>query len=557
MHCPDDTIVQRFVEGQLQAGERGATEAHLSECSECRRLVSQLARTAMAPESDAFSEALTPGVLLGGRFVLERRLGGGGMGTVWAARHQVTHQRVALKLVRGVVGERERKRFLREARVASAFEHPNIAVARDAFELDDGTPVLVMELLLGRSLRERLTAGGRMSAGETAAVLGEVAEAIAAAHARQVVHRDLKPDNIFLCDDPGAGAPTVKVLDFGIAKLHGGASGDITRTGDLLGTPYYMAPEQLFGESDIDGSADVWALGVTAFECLTGRRPFEGDGVGGLLKAIGGGTAPALDALTPLPAAVNTLVRHMLSVERKRRPSMTEVRAALRTWTAASPAPAKSKRTGTIAAVATVLLVALGLLGWRLTHSPATSSQSATSASGADTTAPLAASPTPPQAAADPAAPRAGRDPAVAGNPAAPRVGGDPATSPVVGDPAASRSAAPAASPVIADPATSPVVGDPAASRAGAGPAASRGAADPAASRARAGRVAAPAAAPPANTRSGGSPDARPGDQAAGAGQVPAAKAKAPPPPTPTPVPAAPAKSEERGPGGVIEKVPF
>jgi len=383
-------VVQRFVEGQLREDERSATEAHLAECSECRQLVSELARTGQAAAGadevdglDAVAETLSAGLVLGGRFVLERRLGGGGMGTVWAAQHQVTHQRVALKLVRGVVGERERKRFLREARVASSFEHPNITVARDAFLLDDGTPVLVLDLLVGQSLRERLVSGGPLPVAEAAAVLGDVAEVITAAHAVGVVHRDLKPDNIFLCDD---GPARVKVLDFGIAKLRDGVSADITRTGDLLGTPYYMAPEQLFGESDIDGSADVWALGVTACECLTGRRPFDANGVGGLLKAIGSGEAPVLDAVAGLPDAVSRVIRQMLSVERRTRPEMSAVRAALAGWTAVGSSvmpsatvagavatdelPAKSsprlrRRVAVGLVVVLVISAALGVLGWQ------------------------------------------------------------------------------------------------------------------------------------------------------------------------------------------------
>jgi serine/threonine-protein kinase len=247
------------------------------------------------------------------------------MGVVWAATHVVTRRRVAIKFLRAPteLETNHRRRFLREARAASAVDHPNVVSVVDVFELDDETPVIVMELLVGETLRQRLIRAGRIPLGTAAAITLQVANAVGRAHALGIVHRDLKPENIFLTR---AGADHVKVLDFGVAKLLGREgdekeSDSLTGTGATLGTPAYMAPEQVLGEKDIDPRADIWALGVILYECLAGVRPLRGSGLGQVVMTLATeGVAPLDKAQPDLPREMTELVMRMLERHRERRP---------------------------------------------------------------------------------------------------------------------------------------------------------------------------------------------------------------------------------------------
>jgi serine/threonine-protein kinase len=267
---------------------------------------------------------LESGALVGGRYRLERLLGKGGMGDVWAATHRLTRRPAALKFLRDARGRHSLRRFLREARAPGLVRHPNVLQVQDTVELADGTPVLVMELLEGESLGARLAHKGRIPLFELAPLLVPVVSAVGTAHAAGVIHRDLKPDNIFLCALPDGGTD-VKVLDFGLAKLTAmssdiAQSGDLTMSGEVLGTPSYMAPEQAFGEP-VDHRADVWALGVILYECLSGRRPFPGANFGQVMKRIAAATFEPLGALVPdVPEHVARLVERMLSRDREARP---------------------------------------------------------------------------------------------------------------------------------------------------------------------------------------------------------------------------------------------
>ena len=273
---------------------------------------------------------LQPGAVVG-RYRLERLLGQGGMGTVWEAVHLDTAERAALKVVRDDQASDpvRHRRLLREARAASAVLHPNVVRIREVLEAADGSPIIVMDLLVGETLADRLARDGTLSLKETAVIMGPVVSAVATAHAAGVIHRDLKPDNIFLADDGGEVVPTV--LDFGIAKVHvvsaeSVASGALTATGAVLGTPHYMAPEQLFGEHDVDHRTDVWALGVILYECLTGMRPLGGGSLGQVLKAmLGGAIAPVRDHAPWLPEAVAQAIDRMLTRDRKERPDLLRV----------------------------------------------------------------------------------------------------------------------------------------------------------------------------------------------------------------------------------------
>jgi hypothetical protein len=278
-----------------------------------------------------------PGVVIGERFHLERRLGEGGMGVVWAARHADSGAPVALKFVKNMGAGRPdvRRRFLREARAATLLNHPNVVRIHEILELEDGSPVLVMDLLTGRSLAEHLKRAGTIPLDELMEIVTPVVDAVGEAHRRGIIHRDLKPDNIFLVDAPD-GERDVRVLDFGAAKLtalsgDASLSGQLTRTGDMIGTPFYMSPEQAFGEPDIDARADIWSLGVILFECLSGRKPFDADGPGQLLKRILSDEVPALDE--QIPDDVRALVREMLVKDRAARlADLTRVAAVVRRY---------------------------------------------------------------------------------------------------------------------------------------------------------------------------------------------------------------------------------
>jgi serine/threonine protein kinase len=270
---------------------------------------------------------LEVGSVVADRYRLDRVLGEGGMGIVYAATHTRTRKSVAIKVLRASMSadQATRQRFLREARAACAVRHPNVVEIHDVIELADGTPpMIVMELLEGESLASRLKRETVVPLGELATLILPVVAAVGSAHEVGIVHRDLKPDNIFL--DRRRGTTDVHVLDFGIAKLtategDAASSAAITGTGAVLGTPYYMSPEQVFGEKDIDHRADIWALGVILYECLAGVRPTQADNIGQVFKIVMTDAIKPIERLVPgLPASVVQLIGRMLTREREKRP---------------------------------------------------------------------------------------------------------------------------------------------------------------------------------------------------------------------------------------------
>ena len=243
---------------------------------------------------------LALGTVLDGIYRIDRLVGQGGMGSVYEATQTRLDKRVAIKVMsRDLAGNSEALlRFRREAQVTSQLGHPNIVHVFDFGTTPEGAPFMAMELLEGEDLETRLQRVGRLAPIAVAAILKQVASALAATHARGIVHRDLKPANIFLLNLEGA-TDFVKVVDFGISKVRS-ASGRLTRPAMLMGSPQFMSPEQASGQVDaIDHRTDQWALACIAFEALTGRAAFVGDDVPALLYQVIHSPPPALTAVAP------------------------------------------------------------------------------------------------------------------------------------------------------------------------------------------------------------------------------------------------------------------
>ncbi|MDB4942088.1 MAG: serine/threonine protein kinase [Labilithrix sp.] len=224
------------------------------------------------------------GDIIGKRLVLRRCVATGGMGSVWVARNLSTHAEVAVKILRpGVTREVEgAARFRHEARLGALLAHRNITRVYDLVEEDDGSLVLVMELLRGETLADYAARRGRLEAAEAVALMVPVLRGLAHAHEQGVVHRDLKPSNIFLHVDPD-GQLTPKIIDFGVAKA--AASSIVTRAGDALGTPGYMSPEQVRA-LDLDGRSDLFSAGIVLYQLLTGTNPFHSDTASAALARV-------------------------------------------------------------------------------------------------------------------------------------------------------------------------------------------------------------------------------------------------------------------------------
>ena len=279
------------------------------------------------PQPTASRSAIAPGTQIG-EYVVEQRVARGGMGAIYAARHPVLGRPAAIKIIHAeLTGDRALlERFVREAQAVCMIRHPNIVDVFSIGDLPDGRIYFVMDWLDGASLAQRLQRDRRIPLAEAAWILAETADALATAHEAGVVHRDLKPANIFLAHR--GGQTQVKVLDFGIAKLSGLAR-EQTSTGVLMGTPAYLAPEQA-RTSQVDHRADIYALGVVAYEMLAGTRPFAGssqDSVVGKHIAV---EPPSIgDQVGDLPPPVGALVTSMMAKDPAGRPSLDEVRRVL------------------------------------------------------------------------------------------------------------------------------------------------------------------------------------------------------------------------------------
>src|SRR5262245_1269767 len=243
-----------------------------------------------AEDAKPSQQTLAIGEVVADKYRIERLLGAGGMAEVYAAINIRTERRVALKWILPALAASNEvlARFRREALAAGRINHPNVVTIFDVVE-HQGSACLVMEMLEGETLAERMKRTGQMAFVEAVAIMLPAMRGVAAAHFHGVIHRDLKPDNIFLCMDADGSIRDCKVLDFGVSKLtvaDAATTGDITLSGNVVGTPEYMAPEQVRAGKHADHRIDIYSLGVVFYEMLAGRPPFVGEHFSGLMLDI-------------------------------------------------------------------------------------------------------------------------------------------------------------------------------------------------------------------------------------------------------------------------------
>jgi eukaryotic-like serine/threonine-protein kinase len=344
------------------------------------------------------SEAELPGVgaIIAGRYRLERVLGQGGMGAVFAGRHVVTGRQVAIKVLRDdpVRNRGAALRMAREARAVGRIQHPNVVAVYDA-GLAGARPFIAMELLDGESLEQRIERTGPMSEPEAIRTLQQIARGVEAAHANGIIHRDLKPANILLCPADGA----VKVVDFGISKLQGDAEDDVlvTHHGVQLGTPVFMSPEQVRGDS-LDARTDVYALAVILYYTLTRRYPFHDRSRAALFAKI---LTAQPEPLTGVSPGVARVVARGLARDRAARFESVAALAAALSPRARSTSRLVASRV--VYALAAVGGIALAVMPTRSMHAAPSEPEHPVTVEPVVTEPPVAESP--PAAAEAPAAP--------------------------------------------------------------------------------------------------------------------------------------------------------
>ncbi len=348
MECAQEAELRAFVAGELETARRQALEAKLDECAHCRRLLGELARaaddlTAQPGDAPTLTHHLLRGEpdarvgsIIGGRYRVERLLGSGGMGAVYEVVHTVIQRRFALKILHPHLATRTAalQRFRNEARIAGAIGHPGIVRAFDVGRGEAGEPFLVLELLDGHDLETELARHAPLPIVRTLQMGIDMADALATAHAAGVIHRDLKPANIFLTREG-----ELKIVDFGISKVRGELQmGPTTEGGMLLGTPMYMAPEQLQDATSADARSDVYAVAAILYRALTGQVTRPAASLAGLVMHALSSAPPCPRAIRPdVPEALDALIVRCLQVAPDRRPrTMDELRDALRSMAAST-----------------------------------------------------------------------------------------------------------------------------------------------------------------------------------------------------------------------------
>ncbi|AUX26977.1 uncharacterized protein SOCEGT47_075490 [Sorangium cellulosum] len=282
------------------------------------------------------------GRVIGDKYGVTAIIGEGGMGAVYEAEHLEIGRLVAVKVMHPRETQRREavSRLEHEARIAGRIGHPNICEVYDMGRLPDGSPYLVMERLHGETLAQRIARCGAVPPYDLVDIMLQVLSALVTAHERGIVHRDLKPENIFLSERAGM-LPVAKLLDFGISQASDvdGMALDLTRTGMVMGTPYYMAPEQARGDLELDHRLDLWAVGVILYEALTGQRPFVAHNYNALLVQILTLWHRPVTELDPtIPSGLSRLVDRALAKEREERfQSAREFQEALRRFRSQAP----------------------------------------------------------------------------------------------------------------------------------------------------------------------------------------------------------------------------
>jgi serine/threonine-protein kinase len=257
---------------------------------------------------------LAEGTIIADKYRVLSKLGEGAMGAVFLVEHQMMRKKYALKLLLPFASAHPEivARFQREAIAAGNLDHPNIVKATDFGRLEDGSFYMVLDYVAGESLRKLLSRDGYIVPGRALSIARQILQALSAAHAKGIVHRDMKPENIMVNDDVKTSEITVKVLDFGIAKVERSdpQAAQLTRVGTVVGTPAYMAPEQAKGLT-VDGRADLYALGVILYEMVSGKLPFDGEGIILLSKHVSD-PVPPMQSLFTLPAKLREFVSTLL-----------------------------------------------------------------------------------------------------------------------------------------------------------------------------------------------------------------------------------------------------
>jgi serine/threonine protein kinase len=268
------------------------------------------------------------GAVIGGKYQIHSLLGSGGMGSVLEAVHVGIGRRCAVKILHASQLQKKDavKRFHHEARAAARIGHPNICEVYDLGTLDDGRPYLVMEKLVGETWADCIAREGGLPFADIVDVMRQVLSGLFAAHENGIIHRDIKPENVFLSKRVGC-PPVAKILDFGVSKMmsHHPSSKDdgdleMTRTGIVLGTPYYLAPEQARGDRNLDARVDLYACGVMLYEALAGRRPFVAANYNALLiQILTGAPRPLRELRKDVPEDLARIVEKAMSRERHQR----------------------------------------------------------------------------------------------------------------------------------------------------------------------------------------------------------------------------------------------
>ncbi len=283
-------------------------------------------------------QVVQPSPLIGqsiGKYRIVKLLGQGGMGAVFEAQHETINQRVAIKVLHPKLTSDETsvQRFMHEARTTSLVHHPGLVKVHDFGQLADGSAYMMMEYLDGESLKSRLAKQGKLDSKTALRIVRQLAAALHAAHEKGVIHRDLKPDNVYLVPDSEAQTgERTKVLDFGIAKVVDPDAGELmkTSTGAIVGTPIYMSPEQCRGGISVTDRTDVYSLGIMLYQMLSGSPPFSGTGAGDLIaQHIIEQPKPLHEVAPHVSTEIETLCHKMLAKKPEDRPSMKQILSEL------------------------------------------------------------------------------------------------------------------------------------------------------------------------------------------------------------------------------------